>query len=293
MKKFVFIPSFQKIVSRVVSFLLLLALIGSLSACVSRGPETSGTGTSNRTVLRIGMECAYAPNNWQEDKATDTNLPISNNEGFYAEGYDVQIAKLVCEELDTDIEIVKLSWDGLLEALNNGQIDMVIAGMVDSEEHKQAAAFSDIYAVHPTEYSVLVHKDSPYASAKSLADFSGASLLGQKGTKLDTVIDQIPGINHVSPVDSIPNMLDRLNAGTVDGIVINLDSAQAYIKTYPDLAVVDFPDSEGFQLDFNGICIGIRKDDTELLTKVNEALAGISTQTRQELMDAATEQAGQ
>ncbi|MBD5104095.1 MAG: hypothetical protein HDT47_04430 [Ruminococcaceae bacterium] len=62
---------------------------------------------------------------------------------------------------------------------------MVIAGMVDSEEHKQAAAFSDIYAVQPTEYSVLVHKDSKYASAKCLADFSEASLLGQKGTKLD------------------------------------------------------------------------------------------------------------
>lgn len=204
----------------------------------------------------------------------------------------MQIAKLVCEALDADIEIVKLPWDGLLEALNNGQIDMVVAGMVDSKEHLQAAAFSDIYAVRPTEYSVLVQGDSVYASAASLADFSGASLLGQKGTKLDTVIDQIPGVNHISPVDAIPNMLDRLNAGTVDGIVINLDSAQAYIKTYPNLSVVDFPDGEGFQLDFNGICIGLRKDDTELLSKVNEALAGISTETRQELMDAAVENAG-
>ena len=87
--------------------------------------------------------------------------------------------------------------------------------------------------------------------------------------------------------------VDRLNAGTVDGIVINFDSAQAYIKTYPDLTVVDFPDGKGFQLDFNGICIGMRKEDTELLAKVNEELAGISTQTRQTLMDSATEQAGQ
>lgn len=290
MKKFNFALPIEKAFRRVVSVSLLAALIVGLSAC--GGKELEGSGASGRAALRIGMECAYAPNNWQEDSASETNVPISNNEGFYAEGYDVQIAKLVCEALDADIEIVKLPWDGLLEALNNGQIDMVVAGMVDSKEHLQAAAFSDIYAVRPTEYSVLVQEDSEYASAASLADFSGASLLGQKGTKLDTVIDQIPEVNHVSPVDAIPNMLDRLNAGTVDGIVINLDSAQAYIKTYPNLSVVDFPDGEGFQLDFNGICIGLRKDDTELLSKVNEALAGISTETRQELMDAAVENAG-
>lgn len=288
MKKFHF--SVRKVLRRAVPGLLLAALAAGLSACGGKGAEEAGA--SGRPTLRVGMECAYAPNNWQEDSASETNVPISNNEGFYAEGYDVQIAKLVCEALDVDIVIVKLPWDGLLEALNNGQIDMVVAGMVDSKEHLQAAAFSDIYAVRPTEYSVLVQGDSRYASAASLADFSGASLLGQKGTKLDTVIDQIPGVNHISPVDAIPNMLDRLNAGTVDGIVINLDSAQAYIKTYPNLSVVDFPDGEGFQLDFNGICIGLRKDDTELLSKVNEALAGISTEVRQGLMDAAVENEG-
>lgn len=290
MKKFNFSLSIGKVLRRGVSAFLLAVLAVCLSACGGKGAEEAGA--SGRPTLRIGMECAYAPNNWQEDSASETNVPISNNEGFYAEGYDVQIAKLVCEALDVDIVIVKLPWDGLLEALNNGQIDMVVAGMVDSKEHLQAAAFSDIYAVRPTEYSVLVQRNSVYASAASLADFSGASLLGQKGTKLDTVIDQIPGVNHISPVDAIPNMLDRLNAGTVDGIVINLDSAQAYIKTYPNLSVVDFPDGEGFQLDFNGICIGLRKDDTELLSKVNEALAGISTEVRQGLMDDAVENAG-
>lgn len=272
------------------SLCLLLTVLTGCGGAQSDSPS-EGSGTERR-VLRVGMECAYAPNNWEEDRATDTNLPISNNEGFYAEGYDVQIAKMIGEALDADVEIVKYPWEGLLEALNQGQADMIVSGMVDSEEHKQAAAFSDTYAIAPTEYSMMVQKDSSYADAKVLADFSGASILGQKGTKLDTVIDQIPGVNHISPVDSIPNMLDRLNNNTVDGIVINLDSAQAYLKTYPNLVVIDFPDNDGFVLDFSGICVGVRKADTELLSEVNKALSNIPAETRQRLMDEATAKVG-
>ena len=70
----------------------------------------------NQNVLRVGMECAYAPNNWQEDQASDTNLPIENVSGFYAEGYDVQMAKQIGSALDAEIVIVKLSWDGLIDS---------------------------------------------------------------------------------------------------------------------------------------------------------------------------------
>lgn len=110
--------------------------------------------------------------------------------------------------MDVEIEVVKLPWEGLLEGLNHGQIDMIVSGIVDSDVHKQAAAFSDTYATAKTEYGLLVQRDSKYANATQLSDFAGASLLGQKGTKLNTVIDQIEGVDHISPVDTIPNMLD-------------------------------------------------------------------------------------
>ena len=42
--------------------------------------------------LRVGMECAYAPNNWQEAEASDTNVPIENVPGSFAEGYDVEVS---------------------------------------------------------------------------------------------------------------------------------------------------------------------------------------------------------
>ena len=67
------------------------------------------------------MECAYAPNNWQESEATDSNVPVENVAGTYAEGYDVQIAKAIAEGLGKELVIVKLSWDGLIDALNQAR----------------------------------------------------------------------------------------------------------------------------------------------------------------------------
>ncbi len=274
--------------------ILLLALSLLLAGCGSEGNQQAQSVVTQapQRILRVGVECAFAPYNWEEDKPSDTNVAISNHPGFYAEGYDIQIAKLVAAHMGAVLEIVKLPWDGLLEGLNQGQVDAIFSGMVDSKEHKQAAAFSDIYVLHPTEYGVMVKKGSAYENAAVPSDFAGASLLGQKGTKLDTVIDQIEGVNHISPVDTIPNMLERLNADTVDGIVINLESAEAYQKAYPDFVIIDFPDDNGFVLDFNGVCAGVRKSDTALLDEINAALDTISLEMREQLMEDATARAG-
>ena len=74
--------------------LLVLCLSWMLfSGCsAAQSGSTPAQAGADGRVLRVGMECAYAPNNWEEAGATETNLPIINNEGFYAERYDVQIA---------------------------------------------------------------------------------------------------------------------------------------------------------------------------------------------------------
>lgn len=92
--------------------------------------------------LRVGMECAYAPNNWQESEASDTNVPIENVPGAYAEGYDVQWARIIADYLGLELVIVKMDWDGLIPALNEGQIDAIVAGMMDTASRREAINFS-------------------------------------------------------------------------------------------------------------------------------------------------------
>ena len=90
----------------------------------------------------------------------------------------------------------------------------------------------------------------------------------------------------------VPAMLDRLLKGTVDGIVINRETVEVYTSQYEELTGLTFEEGEGFELDFSGICVGVRKGDTELLEAVNAALDEISEADRTALFDAAMERGG-
>ena len=238
-------------------------------------------------VFCLHRECAYAPNNWQESEATDSNVPVENVAGTYAEGYDVQIAKAIAEGLGKELVIVKLSWDGLIDALNQGQIDAIIAGMMDTAERRESINFSEPY--RETTYGLMVLADSPYLNATSIQDFSGAAVLGQQGTALDDVIEQIEGVDHLSPVGSVPDMISRLQQGTCDAIVINVENAQGYLASNPNFRLVTFDEGSGFTLPAKGSCVGLRKSDNELLDQINTILSGIDDDARAAMWQAAVD----
>lgn len=236
-------------------------------------------------VLRVGMECDYAPNNWEEQKESDSNLPLANNPGFYAEGYDLQIAKHVAEEIGAKLEVKKIAWVDLFRALEDGEIDAIFSGMLDTSKRREIAMFSEPYDFLRTEYTVIINKASKYAGAKTLNDFSGAKFVAQNGTHLDDAINQIPGAIHMPPVSTVPEMLNAVIKGEADGSVINLDTGHSYEAAHKNLKVIRFPANKGFVMDFNGICAGVHKGDTKLLQEINDAIHKLSKHDRQLIMD--------
>ena len=245
---------------------------------------------ADKPVLRIGMECDYVPNNWEEKRPTDSNLPLVNHEGFYAEGYDLQVAKFIAEKLGYKLEVKKIAWEKLLDALNKNEIDAIFSGMLDTLERKEVAAFSDTYEIDQTIYGICVNTDTKYKDAKTLNDFSGAKFTGQKGTRLYTAIEQIPGAVQLEAVDTVSEMLDMLKSGQVDAIVINLDTGLSYERRFRNVKLVELPEGGGFNFDFRGICAGVRKKDTKLLSDINGVLGKMSRKERQQLMDKAVVQ---
>ncbi len=136
-----------------------LVALPALAGC--QRPSTipvveSGTGDARedrsdeilgKAQIRVGMEVAYAPYNWQTSESSEYTIPVDNVSGAYADGYDVQFAKLVCEKLGGEPVAVKMTFSGLIDALNNGQIDLIIAGMSATDERRQSVDFSDPYFV--------------------------------------------------------------------------------------------------------------------------------------------------
>ncbi len=68
-------------------------------------------------VLTVGMECAYAPYNWTQMDDSNGAVPIVNNPGSYANGYDVMMAQKICDAYGWELEVMALEWGGLTPAL--------------------------------------------------------------------------------------------------------------------------------------------------------------------------------
>lgn len=99
-------------------------------------------------VLRVGMECAYAPYNWTETEAlTPGAVAISGEgkEGLYANGYDVQVAQYIANSLGMTLEIYALEWDSLVPAVQSGTVDAIIAGMSPTAEREEEIDFTNVY----------------------------------------------------------------------------------------------------------------------------------------------------
>ncbi len=255
-----------------VAVLAAIVMLFTVTAC----------GKASSKKLRVGMECAYAPFNWTQSDDSNGAVPIEG--GGYAGGYDVQIAKKIAEGLDKELVIVKTEWDGLEPALQSGIIDVIIAGMSPTAERKARIDFTDNY--YTSDLVVVVKKDGPYANAKALTDFAGATITAQLNTFHYTVIDQLPGVKKDTALADFPIMITALTSGVIDGYISERPGAVSAMAANSSLTYVAFPEGQGFEASEEdvAIAVGIKKGN-KLANDINKVLAGISADERNAIMN--------
>lgn len=271
------------------SLSLAAALALSLAACgSSTGASDVPDGDGDPATLTVAMECAYAPYNWTQSDDANGAVQIRDSSD-YAYGYDVMMAKKIAEALGQEVQIVKLDWDSLIPAIMSGDVDCAIAGQSITAERSQQVDFSDPY--YYASIITLVKKDSPYASAASVADLSGAVCTSQLGTIwYDNCLPQIPGAEILPAQETAPSMLVALDSGACDVVVTDRPTAQAALVAYPDFVALDFGGGENdFQVSEEEINIGIsmKKGNTALQEAINEVLATMTTDDYNAMMDEA------
>ena len=258
------------------------------SASAEDGAGEAASEDGEKKVLKVAMECAYAPYNWTQPDDSNGAVPI-NDSNEYAYGYDVMMAKKICEELNYDLEIVRLDWDSLIPALQSGQADCVIAGQSITSERLQAVDFSVPY--YYATIVTLTKKDSPYANAKSVADLKGATCTSQQSTIwYDVCLPQIEDANILSATASAPDMLMSLNADKCDIVVTDQPTGKGALIAYPDFVLLDFGGGESdFQVSDEEINIGIsmKKGNTELKEAIDSVLSTMTAEDFSAMMDEA------
>jgi putative lysine transport system substrate-binding protein len=280
----------KKTIRKIVSTLMAATLAATFLTACGGGNSAKGTGkeTGDKKVLKVAMECSYAPYNWTQPTDAGGAVPISGSSDF-AYGYDVMMAKKIADELGYGLEIVKLDWDSLVPAVQSGKVDCVIAGQSITAERMQSVDFTDPY--YYATIVTLVKAGGKYENAKSVADFTGATATSQLNTIwYDNCLPQIPSADIQPAQESAPAMLVSLSSGRCDLVVTDKPTGQAALVAYPDFKLLDFTGTEGeFKVSDEDVNIGIslKKGNTELKDAINGILAKMSKDDFNKMMEEA------
>ena len=237
----------------------LCAVAGVMAASMIFAAGCGGDKASDKKVLKVGMECAYAPYNWSQNSADGGAVKIAGS-NEYAYGYDVMMAKKLADS---------------------------IAGMSITSERKQSVDFTKPY--YYANVVALVRKDTPQAKATSVEELRGATATSQLNTIWYDQIDQVPEVNKLPAIDNVPGMIVALTSGKCNLIVTDIPTAKAAAFANPELTVLQFPEDKGFKTSKEDVEIGIaiKKGNKELKDAMDAVLGKMTPADFDKMMDEA------
>ena len=122
--------------------------------------------SANSNLLKVGSTIDFAPFEFQDEKQTDY------------QGFDMDLIRAISREIGKDIEIRDLAFDGLIPALQAGNIDVAISAITITDERKENVLFSDSY--YKSGLTVVIRDDD--TSINSFADLAGKNIAVRIGT---------------------------------------------------------------------------------------------------------------
>ena len=235
------------------------------------------TISANADKIRIGTEGAYPP--WNSKDASGKLI-----------GFEVELAWTLCRYIGQQCEMVEQDWDGMIPGLIIKKFDVIMAGMSITDERLKTINFSQGYADEVASLAVMkgsslegmdtpagINLSKPNSAAKKALKTITAALAGK------TVCVQTATIHQ--------NFLDSGDVGKVnvrtyktqDEVNLDLTSGRCDAALAAAVAFSDYAEKSGKPVVLvgptfsggafgNGVGVGIRKDDTELLKAFNAAI---------------------
>ena len=232
----------------------LLALLAALPPATMAG-ETLARVVDFR-VLKVGMSGSQPPMN------------TVNRDGAMM-GMDVDLAKALAAAMRVQLEIKKMPFGELMEALEQNKVDMVISGMAITPERTEMASFVGPYMV--SGKSILT-KDSVLAKVSAMEEVNRDNLklaALQNSTSASFVSTVAPQASLVEITD-YDEGIKMLREDKIDGMVADMPICQLSVMRYPDAGFVTLERP----LTIEPIGIAISKDDPQFLNLVQNYLDG-------------------
>lgn len=223
---------------------------------------TSAVGhqASAEETLRIATEGAYPPFNQTEPDGT-------------LSGFDVDIAKALCDDLKIKCEIVKQDWDGMIPGLLARKYDLVVASMTITEDRKKRVDFTEKYYQSPNVFSA--RKGSSFVLTRE--GLAGKSVGVQRGTIHACFVQKFFTDSDVKLYAGQQEAFSDLIAGRVDLVfseAIGTNEQLLKLQDGADFALVGDPQKDPECLG-EGVGVALRKNNDDLRERLNKAIADI------------------
>ncbi|NPV25998.1 MAG: basic amino acid ABC transporter substrate-binding protein [Firmicutes bacterium] len=201
--------------------------------------------------LVVGTDATYPPMEFHE-KTGDKDVIV---------GFDIDFATALAKEMGMEVEFKDTAWDGIIPALQGGKFDMIVSSMTITDERKKTVNFSDPY--FEAGQIIAVRPDN--TTITKLEDLAGKRIGVQIGTTGDEMATKETK-GKVQRFNTISDAFMALEQGRVDAVLNDKQVAEYYIKKGAKVKTV----GPLYSKEYYGIAI--KKENTELLKQVNDAL---------------------
>jgi polar amino acid transport system substrate-binding protein len=236
---------------------LFLALVAALLAA----SPCARASAKDWSAIRIATEGAYPPFNY-----------VENNE---LQGFEIEIAKAICEKVHATCTFVITDWDDLVPDLKRGQVDAVVASLEITEERRQKIALTRRYYRTPPVF--MVRKDSDLKGVTP-ADMKGRKIGAMTGTVYATYLEDLyaPGAEVGLYANQDEASLD-LALGRIDAVLGDKIALTEWLKRGQEASCCQFLADAPQDVTYfgEGYGIGLRKADADLKRLLDGAIEAI------------------
>lgn len=235
----------KKIMTSVIAGVVMLAM--GLTGCGGQ----KAAQENKATVIKVGTDAAFAPFEFQDEKSKE-----------YV-GFDIDLIKAIGKQMGAEVQVQSINFDGLIPALDSGNIDAAISGMTITEERLQKVAFSTPY--YKSGLTIVTKSDN--TAITGFKDLEGKRIAVQIGTTGAEEARKIKNAQ-VREFNVVPESFMELQAGGVDAVINDRPVNDYYMKESGKKNAKQV----GEPLTAEDYGIAIAKKNTQLVEKINKAL---------------------
>ncbi len=238
---------------KVISILLIILIIAGIVGMIIFSQTSKKEGTGKREFV-LGMDDGFPPLGFRDE----------NNELV---GFDIDVAKAVCDKLGWELKVQPISWAAKEQELDSGNIDCIWNGFGYTVEREEKMTLTDEYLKSGMIF--VVNPNSPYEKQQEL---EGKKIGVQTGSTGQQDLEKSEFGKKASEIvqysDYLTAFMD-LETGGIDAVYASRANGNYLIKSKnKDYRTIE---TEGIK-NSRGMVVAFKKGNTELRDTVEKAL---------------------